>query len=812
MTHFLFEPDTVVNLALLVMNVAVLGYLVSIRGKSRATWWLVAVYGALSVYALGAVVNTTLFTDDPVLWRLLGGVFFVSTGVALWAMMGFAYRILEAPFPREARWVTAGTGGLLALHLAVVVGTFVWAPGQGRPALLHAPLMLAFMAWATVVLVRKRRWAKRTGRAQAARAFGSYALINVLLVAFLGEQALVNAGVLPVFGASRVIAGIGFLGFFFGFAAVYLAHAPEPTTLQAKLVGLALATALAVTSGLVTAAFPFRVVPDALPAMPQNQALRYTPDGAGGYTLDALPARPVVPRGGRLGLANAADTTVALGFAFPFYGRPQTEATVDNDPVVTFGGSARTFREFAIARPAAVVPLGLDLDPSRGGGVFLERAPRRATLTWVRAATVYGRGEATVQLVLHADGRIDFVYGDVSPTRGLLGRGILPGGTPLDRAAPLDAALPARVAPGAPHFENYQLAYLEAAHARVAPLVWLTLGASAFVVLVFPLFFRGSLLRPLRDLLAGVRRVDAGDLGVAVPVGTPDEFGRLAAGFNGMTASLRDHTERLEELVAERTAELEAAQGRLLHAEKMASLGALTAGIAHEIKNPLNFVTNFAGLTVELADELAATTDPAERQALLDDIRQNAGTIEAHGRRADAIVASMMAHARNGTGERRPVDLDAFVDEHVDLAWHGQRARDPGAEAAIVRDYGGAGAVEGVPQELGRVLVNLLSNAFDAVAERAAGAGDAYAPTVTVSTRAAAGGVEVRVADNGPGMAPDVAAKVFEPFFTTKPPGQGTGLGLSLSHDIVAQGHGGTLAVETAEGEGATFVLTLPRG
>ncbi|MEM9998213.1 MAG: ATP-binding protein, partial [Bacteroidota bacterium] len=258
-------------------------------------------------------------------------------------------------------------------------------------------------------------------------------------------------------------------------------------------------------------------------------------------------------------------------------------------------------------------------------------------------------------------------------------------------------------------------------------------------------------------------------------------------------------------------ADLKAAQARLVQQEKMASLGMLTAGVAHEIKNPLNFVTNFASLSRELLDDLDAEEDPEEAQALREDLRVHAERIEAHARRADGIVRAMLDHARSGGGERRPVDLNALVAEHIDLAWHGACARDPGFSLRVGTDLGdGVGTVELAPQEIGRVLLNLIGNAFDALSEGDVAAQSDEEPHVTVTTRRREDHIEVRVADRGPGVPENVLAKVFEPFFTTKPTGQGIGLGLSLSYDIVTQGHGGTLAVEPTPGGGATFVMTLP--
>ena len=246
----------------------------------------------------------------------------------------------------------------------------------------------------------------------------------------------------------------------------------------------------------------------------------------------------------------------------------------------------------------------------------------------------------------------------------------------------------------------------------------------------------------------------------------------------------------------------------------MASLGHLTAGIAHEIKNPLNFVNNFAALNAELFDDLhdalkGGNMDEAE--ALLPDLRSNMDRIETHGRRADAIVHAMMQHASGRSGQRVATDLNQLVSEHIDLAYHGKRAQVSDFNIEIKRDLDmDTGDVEVVPQEIGRVLLNLLGNAFDAVQEKVTRSDGGSRPAVKVTTHKVEGQVEIQVVDNGPGIAQEIRSQIFEPFFTTKPTGSGTGLGLSLSYDIVTQGHGGTLTVESEEGEGATFIVTLP--
>jgi signal transduction histidine kinase len=262
---------------------------------------------------------------------------------------------------------------------------------------------------------------------------------------------------------------------------------------------------------------------------------------------------------------------------------------------------------------------------------------------------------------------------------------------------------------------------------------------------------------------------------------------------------------------------LRATQAQLVQREKMASLGELTAGIAHEIQNPLNFVNNFAEVSTELLDELEEERrkpqpDPELAAELLADVQQNLRKISQHGQRAGSIVRAMLEHSRTSTGERQPTDLNALADEYLRLAYHGLRAKDKLFNATLVPDLApDLPLVPGVGTDLGRVLLNLFTNAFYAVHQRQlAGGAPAYAPTVGVTTRAVGNHVELRVHDNGPGIPADIRAKIFQPFFTTKPTGEGTGLGLSLAHDIIANGHGGTLAVESQPGAGTTLIVTLP--
>ncbi len=269
--------------------------------------------------------------------------------------------------------------------------------------------------------------------------------------------------------------------------------------------------------------------------------------------------------------------------------------------------------------------------------------------------------------------------------------------------------------------------------------------------------------------------------------------------------------------------ELKTAQASLIQAEKMASLGQLTAGIAHEIKNPLNFVNNFAGLSVELLDELKETAAPAiaglaeDERADVDEIvgmlTGNLEKIAEHGRRADGIVKSMLEHSRGDSGERREVDLNNLVEEALNLAYHGARAQDQKFNITLQRDFArGIAPIELAPQEITRVCLNLFGNGFYAATKRQdQGAEPDFRPALKVATRDLGDAVEIRIRDNGTGIPPKIRDKLFQPFFTTKPTGEGTGLGLSISWDIVTQQHGGTIAVDSRVGEFTEFTIRLPR-
>jgi len=277
---------------------------------------------------------------------------------------------------------------------------------------------------------------------------------------------------------------------------------------------------------------------------------------------------------------------------------------------------------------------------------------------------------------------------------------------------------------------------------------------------------------------------------------------------------------RALESVQKKNSDLISTQAQLIQAEKMASLGELTAGIAHEIQNPLNFVNNFSDVNAELIDEMQLEMDKGnldDAKAISNDIKENELKINHHGKRADAIVKGMLQHSRINNGVKEPTDINALAEEYLRLAYHGLRAKDKSFNATLKTDFDPSiGQINAIPQDLGRVVLNLINNAFYAVNEKQQQKPAGYEPTVTVSTNVfipTSGGprmVKISVADNGNGIPQKVMDKIYQPFFTTKPSGQGTGLGLSMSYEIVTKGHGGELKVETIEGEGSVFTILLP--
>jgi signal transduction histidine kinase len=365
-----------------------------------------------------------------------------------------------------------------------------------------------------------------------------------------------------------------------------------------------------------------------------------------------------------------------------------------------------------------------------------------------------------------------------------------------------------------------------ALYASLERLAIVLLGASIFAVLA-GVFLAHRMVGPIQALRTGAMRIGGGDFAQRISIKTGDELEELANQFNHMGERLQESYADLEHKVERRTAELRqslddlrAAQDRLVQTEKLASLGQLTAGIAHEIKNPLNFVNNFSSVSTELIDELNELLQTAklddktkdEVDELTGMLRGNLEKVVQHGKRADSIVRNMLLHSRAGSGEHRPTDVNAMVEESLNLAYHGARAERPSFNVTLERDLDPtAGMADIYPQEITRVFLNLISNGFYAAAKRKEVAAEGFEPTLRAATKNLGGSVEIRIRDNGTGIPQEVREKMFNPFFTTKPAGEGTGLGLSMSHDIVVKQHGGTIDVNTEPGVFTEFIITLPR-
>jgi two-component system, NtrC family, sensor kinase len=341
--------------------------------------------------------------------------------------------------------------------------------------------------------------------------------------------------------------------------------------------------------------------------------------------------------------------------------------------------------------------------------------------------------------------------------------------------------------------------------------------SSALYEIILRAGFRAVLVAPV---LRGEEIVGLLVVRRRTPGAFPQNTVELIKTFGAQSAVAIENA-RLFQNVEASLEDLRTTQDRLVQTQKLASLGQLTAGIAHEIKNPLNFVNNFSGVSVELIDELEETLASVKADdktcaaitELTNTLRGNLDKIVQHGKRADSIVKNMLLHSREGSGEHRPIDINALVEESLNLAYHGARAEKQGFKINIERSLDpAAGEADVFPQEITRVLLNLISNGFYAATKRKEqNDSEGYEPTLTATTKNLGDRVEIRIRDNGNGIPPEVKEKIFNPFFTTKPAGEGTGLGLSISHDIIVKQHAGSIEVDTQLGEFTEVRIVVPR-
>ncbi len=364
---------------------------------------------------------------------------------------------------------------------------------------------------------------------------------------------------------------------------------------------------------------------------------------------------------------------------------------------------------------------------------------------------------------------------------------------------------------------------IEASKAKIKMTSIIVSGIVLLVGFLLGFWLARNISIPVLALRDAARKVGEGDLNQKIKYIRQDEIGQLGNAFNKMIDDLEKTTDDLNEknLVLSATnstlndtlEELKKTHVQLVQSEKMASLGELTAGIAHEIQNPLNFVNNFSEINTELIDELVEEIKSGnieEAEAIASDIRDNETKIMHHGKRADAIVKGMLQHSRSSTGKKEPTDINALCDEYLRLSYHGLRAKDKTFNATMKTDFDTTiGQINVISQDVGRVILNLLTNAFYAVNEKKHRNIQGYEPTVSVTTKKFGDKIEIKISDNADGIPQAIREKIFQPFFTTKPTGKGTGLGLSLSYDIIVKGHDGELKVDSVEGEGTTFTINL---
>ena len=366
----------------------------------------------------------------------------------------------------------------------------------------------------------------------------------------------------------------------------------------------------------------------------------------------------------------------------------------------------------------------------------------------------------------------------------------------------------------------------QAAHALRNRIIVLSMLLSSSSAVLLALAISRSISAPLEAMeKTALQVMQNDDFDLRADVIGNDEVGTVAASFNSLlqrvNSLLSEQRIRTQEL-SEANEKLIATQDQMVAQERLASLGSLTAGIAHEIKNPLNFVNNFSELSVELADELIEEIEAQKAQLepdtyseiaeIIETLSANLSKIDRHGKRADKIVASMLLHSRSGTAEWSAVNINALVAEAVNLAYHGMRAKESAFNLEFDSDYDNSvGTIWACSQDLNRVFLNIASNACYAIYQRQLAEDESFDPVLKVRTRSRDNKVEIHIRDNGTGMPPEVRNKIFDQFFTTKPTGEGTGLGMSLSYGIVVEQHGGTLEVDSEVGLYTDFIVTLPR-
>jgi signal transduction histidine kinase len=873
MPSFYLQPLSFILLSGLILTVFLTGYLATIREKRRDLRILFVYLLAYTTFlAIGWLVYTVVAE-----WRVyLIALLFLFIAITVTGFVHFAYAFLENPFKREMRVVLtiliSGTA-VYALHVFIQCLSHGQALNVNVTAVPAAAMLVD--VWVFILLVRKTLRLERdahtrvtdagepeqdraTGgaprgflaalvtlrRAESnhARAHRALLAVSATHIILRVEAALWAAGYLP-FSLHVTLFYSLELVFLSMLVWVYVSYSPQPTTFRVKLVGLTLATTLLFT-GIGGSYFYSADDLDALGAglLPSPRTIRFEPLSGGGYRVRTLPLNSSSVEkcsGAVFRLDGQGDPCLplALPFAFPYAGRRWDTLHISRFGTVSFGDCflpnlSSDFRTLALSRmyPRITPMLYSNNERMTDERTHMAADSHVVAITWDGARmsnSLYPGGRSKpsrFRLLLFHDGSIQWDYIQVN-MHGIAE--LSPGGASVPVA--MQGSV---IGVGHSYRVDYLLRYRMLVHRTTLPILFLLLAAAFFIVVFLPWLYGTSLVKPLDALLHAVHSVNAGRLDVVVPVHSSDEIGTLSSTFNVMTRTLREserqlkeYAETLEQKVHDRTAalhqsleQLTKTQSQLIQTEKMASLGQLTAGIAHEIKNPLNFVVNFSTLSREMIEQFRQASEESERDELLADITRNLARVEEHARRADAIIRSMMRHASKGGTTRQPTDLNALLDETATLAYHGMKAGTEGFHARLEKDFDPAlPRISIIPQDLSRVFLNIIQNGLYAAYTRSAdqseasdAAGDApHPPLLLITTRLSGEHVEIRIRDNGNGIPDAIRDRIYQPFFTTKPAGVGTGLGLYLSFEIVTA-HGGTLSVESREGQFTEFTVTLP--